>query len=101
MQAFGPVEVIVDASDARPGLTPELLAILDFKLTHDVPLTTAEAAALRGCASETMVRDRVRGGEDVPPFVRIGRAIRYPARPYVAWLRERPAVRSTSEADAA
>jgi hypothetical protein len=67
-----------------------------LKLQFDVPLTTEEAAALRGCAPETLIRERISGG-DTAPFVRIGRAIRYPARSFVAWMRERPAVRSTSE----
>ena len=86
-----------DTAGDRQRLTPELLAILDLKLTHDVPLSTEEAALLRGCAPETLVRERVRGGEDVPPFVRVGRAVRYPARSFAAWLRDRPMARSTSE----
>jgi hypothetical protein len=83
--------------EERSGSAPELLATLRLKLEHDVPLTTEEAAVLRGCAPETLIRERVRGG-DTAPFVRVGRAIRYPARSFVAWLRDRPAVRNTSEA---
>ncbi len=86
-----------ETSEEDQRLIPELLSILDLKLTHDVPLSTEEAALLRGCAPETLVRERVRGGEDVPPFVRVGRAVRYPARPLTAWLRDRPTARSTSE----
>jgi hypothetical protein len=82
--------------EERSGTASHLLATLHIKLEHDIPLTTEEAAVLRGCAPETMVRERVRGG-NTAPFIRIGRAIRYPARSFVAWLRERPAVRSTSE----
>jgi hypothetical protein len=80
----------------RHAVEPELLALLRLKLEFDVPLTTAEAAALRGCAPETLVRERVRGG-DAAPFIHVGRAVRYPARPFLAWLRDRPSCTSTSE----
>ena len=83
--------------EERSGIAPDVLATLHLKLEHDIPLTTEEAAVLRGCAPETLIRERVRGG-DTAPFVRVGRAIRYPARSFVAWLRDRPAVRNTSEA---
>lgn len=73
-----------------------LLNILRIKLEHDVPLTTEEAAVLRGCAPDTLTRERVRGG-DTAPFVRIGRGVRYPARRFLAWLRDRPTSEHTSE----
>jgi hypothetical protein len=82
----------------RTRIALDLLAALRLKLEHDIPLTTDEAAVLRGCAPETLIRERVRGG-DTAPFVRIGRAIRYPARGFVTWLRERPTVRNTNEAE--
>jgi hypothetical protein len=83
--------------EERSGTALDLLATLRLKLEHDVPLTTEEAAVLRGCAPETLIRERVRDG-DTAPFVRIGRAIRYPARSFVGWLRDRPVARNTSEA---
>src|SRR4051794_12595635 len=70
--------------------------MLEIKLAFDIPLSTPEAALLRGCAPETLIRERVRGG-DTAPFIRVGRAVRYPPKLFLAWMRNRPAVRSTSE----
>ena len=84
------------SEEERGAAEADLLTLLRLKLEYDVPLTTAEAAALRGCAPETLVRERVRGG-DAAPFVNVGRAVRYPARPFLAWLRDRPSRTSTSE----
>jgi hypothetical protein len=82
--------------EERPASEGDLLALLRIKLKYDIPLTTNEAAFLRGCAPETLIRERIRGG-GTAPFINIGRAIRYPARPYVEWLRDRPSRASTSE----
>ena len=38
----------------RSGTAPDLLAMLRLKLEHDIPLTTEEAAVVRGCAPETL-----------------------------------------------
>jgi hypothetical protein len=84
------------SSDERKATERDLLTLLRVKLEHDIPLTTVEAAALRGCAPETLTRERVRG-VDAAPFIRVGRAVRYPARQFLAWLRDRPARAHTSE----
>jgi hypothetical protein len=90
--------VLVEVEKARE-LDPALVAILELKLKYNLPLNTTEAAAIMGDDPTTLVRKRVRG--DGPPFVRIGRRVRYIPRPFLAWLTDRPLCRSTSEADAA
>ena len=86
--------------EERSGTASDLLATLYLKLEHDIPLTTEEAAVLRGCAPETLIRERVRGG-DTAPFVRYGRKVRYLPSMVLPWLADRPVHRSTSEPEAA
>jgi hypothetical protein len=93
-----PEPMLVEVEKARE-LDPELVLILDLKFKHNLPLTTAEAAAVTGDDPTTLIRKRVRG--DGPPFVRIGRRVRYIPRPLLEWLTDRPLCRSTSEADTA
>lgn len=58
-------------------------------------ISTAEAAALLGCAKATLNVDRCRRRWGVP-FVRVGRLVRYRPSDLERWLAERNAV--TAEA---
>lgn len=58
---------------------------------------TAEAARLLGLAPITLAKLRVRG--DGPPYVQLGRAIRYKPEAVMTWAEGR-ARRSTSDATA-
>src|SRR4051812_10293774 len=78
-------------------LDPMLVPILEFKMRYDIPLTPAEAAAISGHDPATLARKRVSG--DGPPFMRVGRKVRYAPRSYLAWLLERPQHNSTSETE--
>ena len=81
-------------------IDPNLLALLDFKFRHNIPLTTEELSVIADFDAATLTRKRC-AGEDSPPFIRVGRKIRYPLQPFLKWLVDRPLHRSTSEADAA
>ena len=63
-------------------------------IAPDVYLTAADVAARLGISRSYLDQARVRG--DGPPFVRIGRAVRYRWSAVVAWAEAR-AARSTSE----
>lgn len=54
-----------------------------------------QLAAYRGCAVSSIQKERVRG--DGPPFVKLGRLVRYRPEDVRAWVAER-VVNSTSEA---
>ena len=75
----------------------DLLPVLEFKLKHNIPLTTGETSALIGEDPATTTRKRVAGG-DQPPFVRFGRKIRYLPSKVLEWMHNRPSYTSTSEA---
>lgn len=60
-------------------------------------LNEAQAAQLLGLSVRTLQAWRVRGGG--PPYVKIGRAVRYQRRALAAF-QERHTVTSTTEADA-
>lgn len=89
-------KVVVEYENPRQ-IDAELLPVLDFKLRHNIPLTTGEYAALVGADPSTIARKRVTG-EDAPPFVRIGRKVRYVPSVVLRWLTDRPLLTSTSDA---
>ncbi|WP_299436766.1 helix-turn-helix domain-containing protein [uncultured Rhodospira sp.] len=60
----------------------------------DIYLTAADVAARLGISRSYLDQARVRG--DGPPFVRIGRAVRYRWGAVIEWAEAR-AARSTSE----
>ncbi len=76
-------------------LSVEMLAVLDFKLRYDVPLTSEEAGALTGDDEATLARKRVSGTS--PPYIRIGRRVRYVPSLLLSWMRDRPNYHSTAE----
>lgn len=61
-------------------------------------IDTAEAAKLLGLAAISLAKMRVRG--DGPPYVQLGRAVRYDPAAVMAWATARTR-RSTSEATVA
>jgi predicted DNA-binding transcriptional regulator AlpA len=69
------------------------------QITHDPDsaLTENQAAEFLGMSVRTLQAWRVRGGG--PPYVKIGRAVRYRRRTLVAF-QEQHTVTSTTEADA-
>jgi hypothetical protein len=77
----------------------EMRDILDFKIRHNIPMTTGECSALVDEDPATTTRKRVSGG-DTPPFVRFGRKVRYLPSIVLPWLADRPVYRSTSEPEA-
>jgi hypothetical protein len=79
-------------------IDPDLLALLDFKFRHNIPLTTDELSVIVDFDTATLTRKRI-SGEDSPPFIRIGRKVRYPPQPFLQWLVDRPLHRSTSEVE--
>jgi hypothetical protein len=79
-------------------IDPNLLTLLDFKFRHNIPLTTEELSVIADFDAATLIRKRC-AGEDAPPFVRIGRKVRYPPQPFLQWLTDRPLHRSTSEVE--
>jgi predicted DNA-binding transcriptional regulator AlpA len=73
-----------------------------FRLGQEMPMTlefidTDELARRTNTAAITWAKRRMRGGADTPPYVKIGRCVRYRWRDVEAWLaaQERG---STSEA---
>jgi predicted DNA-binding transcriptional regulator AlpA len=63
---------------------------------HDNELLDENTVAvLTGRATSTIQKSRLRG--DGPPFVRLGRSVRYRRRDLQEWIDSLPAIRSTSE----
>ena len=58
-------------------------------------LTDFDLERLTGRARSSWQKDRLTG--DGPPFVRLGRLVRYPPSDFAAWLDACPRLRSTSE----
>jgi predicted DNA-binding transcriptional regulator AlpA len=63
--------------------------------TIDRAVSTAEAAEIVGLTRRTLETLRCRGGG--PPFLKIGKAVRYRVSSLLAWLDEHPEVRSSEE----
>jgi predicted DNA-binding transcriptional regulator AlpA len=74
-------------------ITPERVGLIEPLLTdRDLKLIT-------GRARSTWQKARLAGGPKGPPFIRIGRLVRYRRVDVEAWLSAHHAFRSTSEAD--
>jgi predicted DNA-binding transcriptional regulator AlpA len=56
-------------------------------LNDPLHLREAEAAEMTGLAPSTLAKLRSRGGG--PPFIKVGRAVRYPQDRLLRWLDER------------
>lgn len=66
----------------------------------DALLTDADVARLTGRARKTLQKDRLRGGDNVIPFIRLGRLVRYRLSDVERFIAQRPTLRSTSESTA-
>jgi len=89
-----------------PAPAPQLNATPDRQSTHnelvklgsvfEPLLTDFDLAEITGRARSTWQKARLLGTG--PPFIRLGRLVRYRAADVEAWLSAHPALRSTSEA---
>jgi hypothetical protein len=70
-------------------------------LLSDPLLTDTDVARLTGRARKTLQKDRLRGGEESIPFIRLGRLVRYRLSDVQRFIAQRPALRSTSDASGA
>ena len=64
--------------------------------TQDTLLTDFDLERITGRARSTWQKARLTG--DGPPFIRLGRLVRYRTSEFNAWLGACPSLRSTSEA---
>ena len=71
-------------------------ATLDVLLS-DPLLTDTDVARLTGRARKTLQKDRLRGGDVLIPFIRLGRLVRYRLSDVQRFIAQRPALRSTSD----
>jgi predicted DNA-binding transcriptional regulator AlpA len=70
----------------------------DKPMTLNTPTNLLDdhgVAAILGCARGSLQKRRLTG--DGPPFVRIGRLVRYRPDDVAAWIEAKPALRSTSQ----
>jgi predicted DNA-binding transcriptional regulator AlpA len=82
---------------ADPAPTPDLAA---RQLTSFDPLLTDhDLERITGRARSTWQKARLIGGPETPPFIRLGRLVRYRQSDVQAWLSARRTYRSTSDAD--
>lgn len=51
--------------------------------------STAECAAYLGCKPKTLENDRSKGTRESPPFVKVGRLVRYYPPAVFAWVESR------------
>lgn len=63
----------------------------------DPLLTEREVSRITGRSVNTLQKDRVRGGDNSIPFIRVGRLVRYRESDVRAYLDALPRRRSTSE----
>ncbi|MGA9308477.1 MAG: helix-turn-helix domain-containing protein [Candidatus Sulfotelmatobacter sp.] len=66
----------------------------------DTLLTDVDVARLTGRARKTIQKDRLRGGDDCIPFIRLGRLVRYRQSDVAEFIARRPTLRSTTGATA-
>ena len=79
---------------------PKNLATPDFPLA-DPLLSDTDVARLIGRARKTLQKDRLRGGKESIPFIRLGRLVRYRLSDVQQFIAQRPALRSTSDVSGA
>lgn len=63
----------------------------------DTLLDDFDLERLTGCKRSTWQKKRLLGGNETPPFIRIGRLVRYRQSEFEAWLAAIPSRQSTSE----
>jgi predicted DNA-binding transcriptional regulator AlpA len=73
-----------------------LLSVQTAHPTHETLLTDFDLERITGRARSTWQKARLTGTG--PPFIRLGRLVRYRMSEFNAWLRACPSIRSTSEA---
>ena len=73
------------------------MAGISEKSVDDVFLDTQELARRTNTAAISWAKRRMRGGSDTPPYIKIGRTVRYRWSDVEAWLADRERG-STSEA---
>lgn len=66
--------------------------------TMVVLISAQKAAGVLGVSPRTLANWRWRGGDWGPPFVKVGRSVRYNLRELLEWITEN-SFSSTSEAD--
>ena len=91
-------------AEKKPSLREGPLTLHDAPLSNashgllsDPLLTDTDVARLTGRARKTLQKDRLRGGDDCIPFIRLGRLVRYRQSDVVEFIARRPTFRSTSE----
>ena len=70
-----------------------------YFLLSDQLFTDTDVARLTGRARKTLQKDRLRGGDESIPFIRLGRLVRYRLSDVEKFLAERPTLRSTTGAN--
>ena len=63
-------------------------------------LTTVQAAGYIGVSIQTLNKGRINGG-DFPPFVKIGRNVRYRESSLIAWVEQHDEFYTVAQAKAA
>ena len=63
----------------------------------DPLLTDTDVSHLTGRARKTLQKDRLRGGDESIPFIRLGRLVRYRLSDVQRFIARRPTLRSTSD----
>ena len=83
-------------------MSPEQRAILIaafYAAHHDALFDQITIAAIRGCSTATMERDRWAGGGI--PYIKICRAVRYRKSDVLTWLAQYQTQNSTSDSEKA
>jgi predicted DNA-binding transcriptional regulator AlpA len=71
------------------------------KIEGDRLLTTKEVAAMGGWNPSTLAKARVYGTGNWPPYLKIGKSVRYRLSSFLAWMESQPEHKSTSEVEKA
>ena len=95
-------------AEKKPSLRGGLLALPDAPFSNashgllaDPLLTDTDVSRLTGRARKTLQKDRLRGGNESIPFIRLGRLVRYRLSDVQRFIAQRPALRSTSDVSTA
>ena len=68
---------------------------------NDNLLTDVDVARITGRARKTLQKDRLRGGGDCIPFIKLGRLVRYRQSDVADFIAQRPTLRSTTNGSSA
>jgi predicted DNA-binding transcriptional regulator AlpA len=85
MQPIAPADLI-NLPATQPALSTDIEPLLDDR----------DLEKITGRARSTWQKSRLTG--EGPPFIRLGRLVRYRASEFEAWLNAHPSIRSTSDA---